>query len=399
MISAQQAHQFILRCVSELSAVVSVEDAWGRMLRKDVRASRPLPPFDRVTMDGVAIRLASLEKGLRRFLIEGVQAAGQSLKRLRNSSACLEVMTGAVLPRGCDCVIPVEVFRKDGSYVVLPQGYQARRFQYIHPRGSDVRVSDVILKKGTRLLTPQIGAVISAGLSRVFAAKVPSVGLVSTGDELVRAGRRAKTHEIYLSNIPAIAAKLTAEGYSDIRRAHCPDQKTAIRRTIRQFLSVCDVVVISGGISAGKFDYVPDVLKELKVKEIFYKVRQHPGKPLWFGVGLKRQLVFALPGNPVSSLVCFYHYVLPALRRMASLDESLGEDALMEQSFSLSNESVTHFVPVSARTDRGKRVLIRPLFLNTSGDFATLSKSDGFIEIPEKTVRVARGAVFRLIRW
>ena len=348
-------------------------------------------------MDGVALRFTDLEKGIRRFPIQALQAAGDEALALR-SGECIEIMTGASLPQNADCVVPVERISIEDDLAVIDEGYFAEAGQFIHARASDHAVDTDLLMPGKRITPLDIAIIASAGLTEIETTRRPVIRVISTGNELVPAGQPIAPHQIRLSNGPAIQAMLDARGYRDCDHEHLVDDPGALRQRIREHLDAADVMILSGGVSMGKADYVPAVLAELGVNVVFHKVSQRPGKPLWFGTGPRGQAVFALPGNPVSALVCCRHYVVPALEAASELMApppefaSLGADVLFEP-------DLTCFQPVRVLSNAAGQLLAMPVRTNTSGDFAALSATDGYVELAREQSFFPAGTPVFLHRW
>ena len=359
-------------------AVVPLDAAVGRVLREDVVAERDYPPFDRVTMDGVALASAGWAPG-RSFVVAAVQAAGEAPRVLPHAHACIEVMTGAVLPAGCDAVVRREDLRVEGGAVTVAAGVDVRAGQNVHVRGADRAAGAAVLHAGTRLLPPHVAVLASEGRANVRVAARPRVAVLTTGDELVEVGAPVLAHQIRQSNGAAMRAALAQRGYAVAGVAHAPDDAAVLRARIREALRDADVLVLSGGVSAGRFDLVPPALAEAGVREVFHGVRQKPGKPLWFGVAASGQAVFGLPGNPVSALVCLYRYVLPFLS--ATEGDAPAPATVHLLAVPPRNSDLTRFVPV--RVEGG---VASALPWNTSGDSLALLPSDGFVEVePQRT--------------
>ncbi len=374
--------------------------AAGRVLRETIRAERDQPPFDRVMMDGIAIAMGDGALGARRsFVVAGRQVAGASGVVLDDPAACIEVATGAVLPRGCDCVVPVEQTRRDGDRIVLIEGCEPKSHQFIHTRGSDCRRNDELLAPGMRLGTAAIGVLAANGVAEVEVASLPSIAVVSTGDELadVEQGTLGDA-QIRRSNDRAIAAALRGRGFHDVHRASVRDDLDATVERLGEWLAEHDVLVISGGVSAGQRDYVPEALRALGVDNVLHKIAQRPGKPMWFGIGPRRQIVFALPGNPVSVLVCAARYLLPALEHASGLAPRAPERVVLAAGANTHPE-FTCFVPVRVHHDDAGRALATPLPVATSGDFSTLPGSDGIVELAPSSQKAPAGTIASLYRW
>ncbi len=376
---------------------VSADNATGRILRQVVRAERDQPPFDRVTMDGIALVHANYAAGARSFEIQATQAAGDVALTLE-PGRCIEIMTGASLPMHADCVIPVERITVAGGVAQIEADYAAKAQQFIHPRGSDYADGARLLTPGKRITPMDIAIIASCGLTDVAVACDPVIRVISTGNELVPAGDAIEAHQIRLSNGPAILSMLGEHGYASCAHDHLLDDIDVLREQLAIHLNAARVLILSGGVSMGKADHVPAVLEDLGVKVIFHKVSQRPGKPLWFGKGPDDQVVFALPGNPVSALVCCRQYVIPALGKASGRTESAPEFATLAAAISFKPD-LTCFQPVRLISNATGQVLAMPVKTNTSGDFAALSASDGYVELPREQTDFDAGTPVFLHRW
>ncbi|MGH9920354.1 MAG: molybdopterin molybdotransferase MoeA, partial [Nitrososphaerales archaeon] len=274
----------------------------GAVLRENIYSERDQPPFDRVVMDGIALDSAATRQGTWRLRIQAMQAAGDPPLTLASLDSCIEVMTGAVLPGGCDAVIPVEQIAVADGEAQLEEGSAVRPWQHVHRRGSDTRQGSLLLAAGTRLTAPEVAIAASAGAARIRVSHQPALAVISTGNELVEPGEALLPHQIRRSNVYGIIAALRCHGFQRVAEDHVRDDAQALRSRLRFHLDTHDVLILSGGVSAGRFDLVPRVLGELGARTIFHRVAQRPGRPLWFGVAPTGAAVFALPGNPVSTL-------------------------------------------------------------------------------------------------
>jgi len=370
----------------------------GAVLRENIYAERDQPPYDRVAMDGIALDSGAVGGGGRSFHIQATQAAGDAPLTLGAAADCIEVMTGAVLPAGCDSVVPVEQLTiADGQAQLAPDA-RIEPWQNVHRRGSDTRQGTLLLRAGQRLRAPEIAITASAGMARVRVASQPMLAVISTGNELIEPGEPVLAHQVRRSNAYAIVSALREHGFQRVADDHIRDDAGELRERLRFHLETHDVLVLSGGVSMGRFDLVPKVLGELGVRTIFHKVAQRPGKPLWFGVANSGAAVFGLPGNPVSTLVCLARYVLPALRG------SLGQSPERAQRLALGapvtvTPALTYFLPVRLEPDDWGRDWAVPAPTNGSGDFTALAGTDGFIELPPGPNTYAKGFVTRLYRW
>ncbi len=298
MLTAAEATQAIEAAVQPLETeVLALQQATGRALAQSVHAERDQPPFDRVMMDGIAIAHSDFAEGKRTFPIQSTQAAGDPASSLEPGN-CIEIMTGATLPGGADCIVPVERIAVDDDGATIEANYEAKERQFVHACGSDHKEGTELLRPGTRVTPMDIAIIASCGLAEVTVAKQPAISVISTGNELVAAGDAIEPHQIRMSNGPAIIALLNDHGFTNAEHDHLADEPALLRERIAKHLEQSNVLVLSGGVSMGKADYVPQVLDELGVKVIFHNVSQRPGRPMWFGMGPDDQAVFALPGNP-----------------------------------------------------------------------------------------------------
>lgn len=369
----------------------------GRVLRREIHAERDAPPFDRVTMDGIALAEAAIRAGRRAFRVAGVQAAGRDALALASTDDCIEVMTGAPLPSGCDTVVPVERIAIADGRAAIESGYQPVPWLHVHRRAADAQAGDRLLEPGTRLGGPEIAIAASAGLTRLTVSCRPRIAVISTGDELVEPGEALLDHQIRRSNSHALAAALALAGFPPVTDRHLPDRAEAQASAIARELGCHDALVLSGGVSAGRFDHVPSVLEALGVRKVFHQVSQRPGRPFWFGVR-DGTAVFALPGNPVSVLVCLARYVIPALRAAAGIRPSPQPVAVLARDYEFA-AALSCFLPVTIRYDRDGRTLAEPRPTGGSGDFIRLAGSDGFVELPPGPATHRAGLAVPFFHW
>jgi molybdopterin molybdotransferase len=370
----------------------------GRVLAEDIDAERDQPPFDRVTMDGIAIYYRDWAGGTRVFECVGTQAAGAAPLAVTAPAQCVEVMTGTALPLGTDTVVPVERVQRHGTTAAVTADATVKAEQFVHRRGSDRTGGSRVLHAGTLLNPPEIAVLAGAGRATALVAGLPHVAVISTGDELVDAGKPVAAHQIRSTNDRAIEASLTQHRLGQVTRARLRDDANALAIAIDRLDTELDVLVLSGGVSMGQFDFVPSVLAELGAKLVLHKVEQRPGRPMWFGVSARGKPIFAFPGNPVSTIVCATRYLLPALRHAAGLTEPPHE--LVELTAPVeASPTLTLFVPVTLSSSDRATLLAEPRPTNTSGDFVALAGTNGFVELAAKRGSYAAGTVARLFRW
>jgi molybdopterin molybdotransferase len=370
--------------------------AAGAVLRENIYAERDQPPFDRVAMDGIALSSTAADNA-GRLRIAGSQAAGDPPQTLGDPAACIEIMTGAMLPRGCDAVVPVEQVQRAGEYAEI--GRKAvRPWQNVHRRGSDCRQGSLLLATGTRLSAPEVAIAAGAGMARLRVSAQPMIVVISTGNELVEPGEVIEPHQVRRSNAYGITASLRQHGFTRVADDHVRDDEVELTGRLGFHLRTHDVLILSGGVSMGRMDLVPKVLEQLGVTLVFHHVAQRPGKPMWFGVSQSGPAVFALPGNPVSTLVCLSRYVLPALR--AAMGETPSEPPRISLTEPVEVKApLAFYMPVKLRTDDWGRTSAEPCPTNGSGDFTALAGTQGFVELPPGPNTFPKGFVARFYRW
>jgi molybdopterin molybdotransferase len=396
MISPAEAEKLILDAMPPAPEEDSpIAEAQGRVLRSAIHADRDLPPFDRATMDGFALRSAAAAAGVTRFRIEAVQAAGQPARALgAEREACVEIMTGAPLPTSADCVVPYEDATREDAFMTLAPGTAWAPGNAVHRQGTDHRMGEIIVHPGTRLSGREIAVAAACGRATLAVSRQPTLAVVATGDELVEVGAAAASHQIRRSNDYALRAALLQAGYARVERFHLRDEPAAVAGGLRRILAEHDVVILTGGVSRGKFDLIPAELERQGVTKIFHGVAQRPGKPLWFGLGDRRQPVFALPGNPVSAYLCLHRYVLPALAAASGLVRLPPRRVALAGPFRFPAK-LTRFLPV----ELDERWRAKPVPGNTSGDFSGLVGTDGFVELPAEEAEFPAGYLARFWPW
>jgi molybdopterin molybdotransferase len=399
VLSPSQADELIaqhLTCVPIES--LPLAQCTGAVLRENVYAERDQPPFDRVTMDGIALDSRAVRAGIRRLRVQAMQAAGDPPLTLADRDCCIEVMTGTPLPAGCDAVVPVECITLRDGEAELAHDASVEPDENVHRRGTDTRQGNLLLAAGTRLGPTEIAVAAGAGMARVRVSTQPMLAVISTGNELVEPGEPILPHQIRRSNAYAIAAALRLHGFQRVADDHIVDDAAELRRRLKFHLETHDVLVLSGGVSMGKLDLVPKVLEELGVRCVFHKVAQRPGKPLWFGIASSGAAVLGLPGNPVSTVVCVARYVLPALAASQGQTPSRPERMALAAPVTVT-PPLTLFVPIRIEIDDWGRSWALPAPTHGSGDFTSLAGTAGFAELPPGPNTYPKGFVTRVYRW
>jgi molybdopterin molybdotransferase len=390
MITVEEASSLIHQYLPNWGVVSeSIETSFSFTTAEPIHSDRQYPPIDRVMMDGIAIDYDAYQKGLREFAVLGTCPAGEKPQQLKLPTGCFEVMTGAPLPENTSLVIPYEHLKIEQDVAKIITETERMRFENIHLKGSDIKPDQVVVTSGERFNGPLAGIAASMGLSSLKANKKPRVMLISTGDELVPINQSPLEYQLRRSNVYALKASLLNFGYQDVKLDHLEDKKNIIAAHFEKHAQEFDLMIYSGGVSKGKFDYLPFIWKDLGVAEHFHEVSQRPGKPLWFGTDSKRKTaILGLPGNPVSSLVCLHRYFLTQQKIYAKL----GEEVIFKK-------DLTYFLPVKIQFETNGSITAHPLKIKNSGEFTALAYSDGFIELPKNQSTFAKGEAFAFYPW
>ena len=392
MISAEEALRLVLENTVDVGTeIVDLLKSTGRILAQDVLADRDFPPFDRVMMDGISLQFSTFKKGVRTFPIEKIQAAGAAQQILENDKNCIEVMTGAILPVNTNTVIPYEQCEISEGQATIIIG-DAVPMQNIHRKGVDCSSGELLINKGEEITPAIIGIMATVGLSKVEVRRMAKVVICSTGDELIDINDKPELHQMRRSNVYMLAAALQNEGIF-ASTIHLPDHAETMIEGIRELLGVNDVIMLSGAVSKGKFDFLPEVLAQLGMEKIFHQVAQRPGKPFLFGRFTNGPVIFGFPGNPVSTFVCFHQFFKPWLH------SSIHFSSKKRYAHLVTN---VHFKPALTNhllvkiTDEKGQSIATPLSGSGSGDLITLTKAEGIICLPPDRSEFNKGEAFEL---
>lgn len=393
MISVRQALDLVLQELPRTGQeTVPLAAARGRVLAAAVGAPRDVPPFRNSAMDGYAVRsadvaAASATAPVSLRVLETV-GAGSVARQALASGTAIRIMTGAPVPDGADAVVRVEDTGEAGDAVLVRAAVPSHG--NVRDAGEDMRAGETVLEAGRRLRPADIGLLASLGLPAVSVARRPRVAILATGDELVDVGEALGPGQIVNSNAYTLAAAVEEAGGEPLRLGIVRDQRERLRNAFAEALTA-DVMLSTGGVSVGNFDYVRSILAELGYQERFWKVAQKPGKPLTFGL-CDRTPAFGLPGNPVSSLVCFYLYVLPALRTMMGRAQVHLPTAAATLAAPLRGAAgLTEFVRCSLHGPPDAYEA-RSTGTQSSGALRSLSLGDGLIIAPPDSGTLAAGA-------
>jgi len=394
MITVAQALQTVLNsCHNFGIEEIPFLKSMGRILKEEIVADRDFPPFNRVSMDGISIDYQQFKNGRRVFKIEGIQAAGSRQITLKDPKNCIEVMTGAILPNHTNTVIRYEdVTLEDGIATVnidlIKEG------QNSHNKGKDRKVNDLLITQNTKISAAEMGVLATVGKSVVKVAKQPKVMIVSTGDELVGVDQIPLEYQIRRSNVFTLVSLLERLNIPS-ETSHISDDKLIIKSKIESYLYEYDVVLFSGAVSKGKYDFLPEIFEELKVYKKFHKVMQRPGKPFYFGK-TDTCTVFGFPGNPISTFVNCLAYFYPWYHSSVGL-EIIQETAILGEDVSFV-PNLDYFLQVALENKSGNLVAI-PVAANGSGDLASLANTDAFIQLPKDTTEFKKGIVYPILKY
>ena len=399
MITVEEAEEKISRELKPLPIKeIPFVNATGYILRESITADRPIPPYDRVMMDGIALSSEGWTAGHRSFVVAGLQLAGIPALALDKPKHCIKVMTGAVMPKGCDIVVPCEEIEEESHIVHVNADFEAVPLRWLHRCGSDCDTGSELVSPGTELGSREIAVAASCGREFLPVTREVQLSVIDTGDELVEVGELVDPYQIRRSNAHAITTACDKMPYVKAISSHCPDNEDMLRNKVGEALLSHDIVLLCGGVSKGDRDYVPTILAEHGIEEVFHWVSQRPGKPLWFGRLPHGPLVFGLPGNPLSVLTCFHRYVKTALRGLAGAKPIRDFRVALTESIS-HPPPTTMFLPVTLRSGEGAVLEAVPCAPRNSGDFAAIVGTDGFVQLPAEQEKYPAGFVATFFPW
>jgi molybdopterin molybdotransferase len=406
MLDVAQALELVLQHArSPAPTRVSLSRALGLALAEDVRSDIDSPPHDKALVDGYAVRAADLAGGTGELRVVEEVTAGAVPTHTITQGAATRIMTGAPIPAGADAVVMVEQTELHDSAtevngaIVKIAAPKVTSGQNILPRAASMKRGEIVLRAGCRIRAIEAGLLAEFGRAEVSAIPRPSVALLATGNELVPADATPAPGQIRNSNGPMLAALADAAGADVTDLGIAPDNEASLSAAIRDALTR-DVAVLSGGVSAGVLDLVPAVLARLGVEQVFHKVRLKPGMPLWFGTLEKdnrKRLVFGLPGNPVSSLVCFELFVKPALRALAGRSDVAHDTraARLATEHQQRGDRATYWPATLQR--EGNESTVQLLGWKGSADLATLAAADCLAVFPPGTERFPVGTTIEVV--
>jgi molybdopterin molybdotransferase len=385
MISFEEAFEIVMNSAFETETeTISFIGSVGRILAEDIKSDMEMPPFNRSAVDGYACHRKDLNNDLE---VLEVIAAGKEPAKLVGNNQCSKIMTGAIVPDGCDIVFMVEDSENLSSGRIRYTGKDPKT--NISYKGEDVKTGDVVLGFG-KLIKPQdIAVMASVGHTIVSVKKMPGVGIISTGDELVEPPGTPGISQIRNSNAYQLLTQVTRAGGFGRYYGIAPDVESTTYKMIQKAIDENDIVILTGGVSMGDFDFVPSILRQAGVKILFDRVNVQPGKPTTFGVHSKA-IIFGLPGNPVSSFIQFETLVRPLINRMMGFEWKPFEQELPMAVRYVRKSSVRMgWIPVIITENRE----ILPVDFHGSAHISALADSDGIIAVKAGTNNIEKGEI------
>lgn len=398
MISYEAALDFVLDSADQLEfGHMPIEEALHYILAEDVTSDRPFPPFNRVAMDGFAVKSSDFTAPEARLKLVACVAAGDDYQKPLQSGEAIQIMTGAPCVEGADAVVMVEKSKMDGDYVILTEEKMSPGLN-IAQKGEDAPKGKILIPAGTRLNTAGIAICASVGLSSVPVYRKPVVNVISTGSEIISPGQEPLPHQIRDCNSYSVRSLSAQLGIEANFLGIGEDNKAAQSQLIKAGLKG-DILILSGGVSMGEYDLIPSLLAECGVKNIFHHIKVKPGKPVWFGKSESGTYVFGMPGNPVSVQAGFKLLIEPLILKLMGLTSpkpffikfELGHDIHIKN-------PRENFIPAKLETKNGKTVL-QQVFIKGSGDFSNVISSHGLMRFPAGTELVKAGNHISFIPW
>jgi molybdenum cofactor synthesis domain-containing protein len=372
---------------------VSLLESSNRVLAQDITANRDIPPFDRSTVDGYAVRaqdtFGAEENRPVTLKVCGRVNVGETASAVVKKKEAAEIVTGAPIPEGADAVVMIEQTERKAGYIRVFSALAKRG--NIMKAGQDIRKGEIVLEYGKLLGSREIGVLAALGLARVKVYVTPRVAVLSTGAEVTEPGRRLPLGKIYDINAYSLSAAVLESGGKPILLGVFPDNLVKLQKVLRQALASADVVVTSGGVSVGPKDVMPKALASLgKPGTIISGIAIRPGKPTTVGL-IRDKLVFSLPGHPTSALLVFHLLARPIIQEMGGRREEDLETKAVAAARMFSARGRKTFVMVTLKRDKANRIVAEPVLAGDSGAITTLARADGYVEIPEDVQFVDSG--------
>ncbi|WPO81555.1 molybdopterin molybdotransferase MoeA [Chryseobacterium sp. JJR-5R] len=384
MISVHEAQQIILQnAPTKKTALIPLSEAAGLVVSSDIPAHTDIPAFSQSSMDGYALKFEDRRQPLT---IKGEMAAGTSQPLAIETGEATRIFTGAPLPEGADTVVMQEKINiENGRLLISDEGLSLGL--NVRPKGSEVKKGETAMAAGTYLSPAAIGFLAGIGHDRIEVFVPPVIAIIVTGNELQDPGRDLAFGQVYEANSFQLKAALQKTGITDIHVFTADDHPEELMDVLQKALAMSDVVLLNGGVSVGDYDFVASTAEQCGVIQKFHKIKQKPGKPLFFGIKGEK-LIFGLPGNPSSSLTCFYEYVLPALENATGLRNSVKKKEAVAAHDYKKPAGLTHFLKAYYDEERGE---VSPLYAQESYRLHSFAQANCFIVLPEESAGCLKG--------
>jgi len=400
MLSVKEAQEKVINSkVTIKPKKATILESLHYVLAEELVSKDFIPAFDNSAVDGYAVKAIDILGAEKNYpvklkLFKEDIPAGKSSSFSLEPGMCIQIMTGAPIPQGCDCVVMKEDALKEGKDVLVFR--ECRQGENIRYKGEDVSQGDIVLKKGSKIYPADIGLMASVGISEITINTPPLVGVISTGDELIDVGQNLAFGKVRDSNSYSLAAQIIESGAQYKRYGIVPDDKPSIKKKIMEGLQQCDILILTGGVSVGDYDFVKEILDDIGAEFVFWRVNQKPGKPLAF-LTYKDRFIFGLPGNPVSVMICFEMYVRPLIKKFMG-DKNLFRDKIQARALEDYDhiEGRTDFVRVYLEnTEDG--IYFKHTGMQGSGILTSMSVADGIAVFPEDRGKIEKDSIIDVI--
>jgi len=396
MMQYEEALENILKNTYPLSAEkVMIEESVGRILKEDIYSKIKMPPFDKAAVDGYAINVQDVKNVPIKLRNIGIIQAGDPFEKKLTKGDCVKIMTGAPLPPGTDSVVMIEDTRQFDDFVEILK--VIKKGENVCFQGEDIGEGQKVIDQGTKISSSHVAVLATVGRRFIRMSGKPKVSILNTGGEIVQPGVKLSKNKIYNSNGPMLQALLKSDGVESCFLGIVKDNIEELKSVIKNGFKA-NILLISGGVSMGEYDLIPEVLENMEVKKIFHKVNIKPGKPLFFGIKNKT-LIFGIPGNPISNFLAYLIFIRPALYKMLGHSNFQPDfkTGLIDREFNTKTER-KHFVLVKI-TKNKNHYYLTPIFSHGSADILALSKADGFMVVDTNISTIEKNSKIQFITW
>jgi molybdopterin molybdotransferase len=405
MISVKKAQSIINDNIRPLgSETILLKNVGNRINGQDIIAPFSVPSFDNSAMDGFAVRAVDTEGAKKyspiTFMMVGVSSAGVPSNIILQPGECVQCMTGGKIPEGADSIVIVENSSGFSDSKTVEIYKEANIGDHIRRQGEEIKEGNVIISKGTCITPGEIGVLATFGYEKVSVMIKPKIAIFVTGNELVEPGNKIKSGQIYNSNLYMLSGLAEKSGVEIVMSEVVKDDKNSLRKLLSNALQICDIIISSGGVSMGRFDYVREVYNELGVQEHFWKVAQKPGKPLFFGT-IGTSLIFGLPGNPISSLICYVEYIHPTIYDLQNRKRDSKHRAILVEDFAIDNKKHRYLFGQSWIDSSSGKLLCSPSSKRGSHMLTATLESNCILESPpcKQGLKAGDEITINLLNW